>query len=231
MSNRLERSNMANTIIWWNIIYCHSTPLTEPYVRILLYALVCTILCTEIQCCSPVIAAHVSNLFKWRSTWFKFMKSPAISSQPSPLLPETYLKSSLNVQVVQVLFSTRSCLSGFISGLKLLPPTIWCVCGLPTTPGFTKGSRRSTVSCEHAKRIIAAPRVTFWACSPLEKASTLIMKNFMMIIAKGAIFASEDSGRTKSCESKHMYVHFDDGVWMWGVITAVSPSSYHITSA
>jgi hypothetical protein len=39
-----------------------------------------------------------------------------------------------------------------MSSLKELPPTIWCVCGVYATPGKTRGSVRSTTSCEQGKR-------------------------------------------------------------------------------
>jgi hypothetical protein len=36
--------------------------------------------------------------------------------------------------------------------LKEFPPMIWCVCGDGRMPGLTRGSARSTVSWEQAKR-------------------------------------------------------------------------------
>jgi hypothetical protein len=97
-------------------------------------------------------------------------------------MSQTYLKSSLNVHVVQVLFATKSCSPGFMSAWKLFPPTIWCVCGLPISPGLTSGSRRSTVSCEQAKRIIAAPRVWFCACAAPKRANACSVETFMMLV-------------------------------------------------
>lgn len=41
---------------------------------------------------------------------------------------------------------------GFTVRLKLFPPMIWCVCGDGFAPGATRGSARSTVSCEQPKR-------------------------------------------------------------------------------
>jgi acyl CoA:acetate/3-ketoacid CoA transferase beta subunit len=39
-----------------------------------------------------------------------------------------------------------------IDALKALPPTTWCMWGVGTCPGFTRGSRRSIVICEHPNR-------------------------------------------------------------------------------
>lgn len=124
-SYRSERSDFTNAVIWWDVVYCHAAALNEAEVCVLLDAFESPILRAEVERCGPVVAGICKPfcLLPFLK-YFSAPKSNTLISMRRVHNSETYLKSSLNVHVVQVLFVTRSCSPGFISAVKLFPPTI-----------------------------------------------------------------------------------------------------------
>jgi hypothetical protein len=105
MTHWLEGGDFGHAVVGRDIIHGHAASLGQPKIRVLLDTLVGAVLSAEVERCGPVVATFLSTVFQWSS---------ALAN----------LKSSLNVQVVQVLFPTMSYSPGFISGTRLFPPTI-----------------------------------------------------------------------------------------------------------
>jgi hypothetical protein len=110
---RFERRNGADSIVWRDVVHCHALSLDKADVGVLFDAFEGTVLCVEVECCGPIIASSCQHDLPRMS--YLFERQDSITTSHSVSRSGTYLKSSLNVQVVQVLFVTKSCSPGFIS--------------------------------------------------------------------------------------------------------------------
>jgi hypothetical protein len=108
-----EGSDFADAVVGRDIVHCHTASLDETQVGVLLDALECAILRAEVESSCPVVAKSASaNLFLTLMHSSKTLRQ-RFHFPPVELL--THLKSSLNVQLVHVLFETKSYSPGFMS--------------------------------------------------------------------------------------------------------------------
>ena len=136
--------------------------------------------------CNPVVWRNVINGYPsiLLQTTIRELCHALVHSITSPIIHRCrpiITKSSLSAQLVQLDFVGKSYATGSMVALKELPPTTWWMCGDPMTPELTRRSRRSTTSCEHAKRSILADVCALIAGRPPNKA---IVVSFAQYIVK-----------------------------------------------
>jgi hypothetical protein len=116
-----EGRDGADSVVGRDVVHCHTFSLHKTEIVVLLDAFERAVLRAEVECCGPVVALPCQHN---ASQIASPSDLPAIRHAILFNRSCTYLKSSLNVQLVQVLFATKSCSLGCMFAWKLFPPTI-----------------------------------------------------------------------------------------------------------